>query len=103
MMIDVVLCCAAGLSTSMLVTEISEAADRRKVKIKIEAIPEANLHKRSLLPDIILLGPQLSYRLSDLKLIYEQQGVKVDAINMMDYGMLDGDAVLNMILKMKGL
>lgn len=101
-MIDIVLCCAAGLSTSMLMSEMLEAAQKRKMNIKIEAIPEANLHKRVKLPDIILLGPQLSYRLNDVKATYEPQGVKVDAIDMMDYGMLDGDAVLNMVCKMKG-
>lgn len=101
-MIDIVLCCAAGLSTSMLMSEMIDAAKKRKMDLKIEAIPESNLHRREPLPDIILLGPQLSYCLDDLKSTYEPKGVRVAAINMMDYGMLDGNAVLDMVSKMKG-
>lgn len=101
-MINVILCCAAGLSTSMMVSEIKDAAKKENVDIHIEAIPESNLKYCNPLPEIILLGPQLSYRLDDLKNQYVSQGIKVDVISMMDYGMLDGNAVLKKIRKLKG-
>lgn len=99
-MIDIVLCCAAGLSTSMLMDEMKIAAQKRKLSIKIDAIPQSNLYKRSQLPDVILLGPQVSYSFQDIKAEYEHQGVRVAVIDMMVYGMLDGDAVLQMVLQM---
>ena len=45
--------------------------------------------------DVLLLGPQVSYLLDKMKAEYEPKGIKVEVINMMDYGMMDGKKVLD--------
>jgi PTS system cellobiose-specific IIB component len=44
--------------------------------------------------DVLLVGPQLSYRLENLKSSYPQQAGKFAAINPMDFGMMDGVKIL---------
>ena len=98
-MIEIVLICAAGLSTSMLMDEMKEAALGYDEQIEINAIPEGKLGGLSYVPDLILLGPQISYRLNDIKSKYEPKGCKVDVVSYADYGMMNGKAVLEKGIK----
>lgn len=38
---NIILCCAAGMSTSLLVQKMREAASKKKLDISIKAIPVA--------------------------------------------------------------
>ena len=62
---NIVLCCAAGMSTSMLVQRMKDAAQKAKLQAQAEPL-----------------------------------GKKVAVIDMMDYGMMKGDAVLEKALKL---
>jgi PTS system cellobiose-specific IIB component len=44
--------------------------------------------------DVVLIGPQLSYRLETLKNAYPEQANKFAAINPIDFGMMDGAKIL---------
>ena len=61
---NIVLCCAAGMSTSMLVQKMKDAAQKKGVDVT------------------------------------DPLGKKVAVIDMMDYGMMKGDAVLDKALKL---
>ena len=50
--------------------------------------------------DIVLLGPQVKYEQAKLQAQAEPLGKKVAVIDMMDYGMMKGDAVLEKALKL---
>lgn len=50
--------------------------------------------------DVILLGPQVGYRLEKVKEICPN--TKVEVIDMMDYGMMNGEKVLNHVKEMLG-
>ena len=43
--------------------------------------------------DIILVGPQVRFKLKELKEKYEP-GIVVESINVQDYGMMNGENVL---------
>ncbi|GAA3639858.1 hypothetical protein GCM10022297_17420 [Lactobacillus hamsteri] len=45
-------------------------------------------------PDCILLGPQIQYMLSNIKPFAEENNIPLEVINMQDYGMMNGPAVL---------
>ncbi|MFX3966613.1 PTS sugar transporter subunit IIB, partial [Streptococcus suis] len=49
--------------------------------------------------DVLLLGPKLKFLLKDYKSKFEQT-IKVDAINMMYYGVMNGAKVIEAALKM---
>ena len=99
-MIKVRLFCAAGFSTGMLVNKIKAAAEKRGVALDIEACAQNAIEKEINGIDVALLGPQVGYTLAKSKAICDAQGVKIDVIPMADYGMLDGEKVLDLALNL---
>lgn len=92
--------CQAGLSTSHLVKKMKEAAEERGLDVSIEAYPESDITNRLENVDVALIGPQVRFRLDKIKTICDDHGVPVDVIPMVDYGMLNGDKVLNFALNL---
>jgi len=97
---NIVLCCAAGMSTSMLVQRMQDAAQKKGIEVSIKAVPVAEFKENLDSADIILLGPQVKYEQAKLQALTDPQGKKVAVIDMMDYGMMKGDAVLEKALKL---
>lgn len=94
---NIVLICAAGMSTSMLVTKMEKAAedDGYECHIQAYAVNEAN----SVIPDadIVLLGPQVRFNLKNFRSQYPDK--KIELIDMMLYGTMNGRAVLDFAKK----
>ncbi|EMM6719844.1 PTS sugar transporter subunit IIB [Klebsiella aerogenes] len=97
---NIVLCCAAGMSTSMLVQRMKEAAQKKGIEVSIKAVPVAEFKDNLAEADIILLGPQVKYEQAKLQALADPVGKKVAVIDMMDYGMMKDDAVLDKALKL---
>lgn len=100
MMINITLICAAGMSTSMLMNKMKGAAEKNNIEIEVKAMPESKFHKYSGKTDVLLLGPQVGYLFDKYKSEFEPKGVKVTVIDMMDYGMMNGEKVLDDALKL---
>ena len=49
---------------------------------------------------VVLLGPQVKYMQQDLQKQADKYGIRVEPINMMDYGMQKGAAVLDCALSL---
>lgn len=100
----IMLACAAGMSTSLLVTKMEEAARNKDFQADIFAvsIDEAETRVKSQTIDVILLGPQVRYHEKNFKEKFEPQGIPVAVIDMMDYGMMNGDKVLDSAMKLLG-
>ena len=58
----IVLCCAAGMSTSMLVNKMKTEAQQRALALEIYAVPVAEFERELPNADVILLGPQVRYQ-----------------------------------------
>ena len=97
-MIKIMLACSAGMSTSLLVTKMQEAAKEKGVECEIWAISEVNLQTEIEKCNVLLLGPQVRYVLNKAKALAEPYGIPVEVINMMDYGRCNGKAVLELSL-----
>ncbi|WP_326975069.1 PTS sugar transporter subunit IIB [Caproicibacter sp. BJN0012] len=97
-MTRITLACAAGMSTSLLVSKMNMAAIKENLSVKVQAVPENDFEKYAGETDILLLGPQVSYTLSKMKAQYEPMGIKVAVINSVDYGMMNGEKVLKQAL-----
>ncbi|WP_349305958.1 PTS sugar transporter subunit IIB [Clostridium swellfunianum] len=91
----ITLVCGAGMSTSLLVVKMNDAANKLGIEAKIIAVAEAELRHHIDETDVLLLGPQVRFLLNKYKTAYEPKGVKVDVINSIDYGMMNGEKVLN--------
>lgn len=94
------LACAAGISTSLLVTKMEKAAKEKKLEVEIFANPASEIDQilKEKNIDYLLLGPQVSFMKNDLFKKMEKYNIPVETIDMAAYGMTDGEKVLNQTL-----
>lgn len=95
----IILACVAGMSTSMLVKKMREAAEKDGYACEIAAYPIDELKGVEKDADIILLGPQVSFQVDK---IAKEAPCPVEAIKMRDYGTMSGEAVLKAAKKVLG-
>ena len=99
-MLYITLVCAAGMSTSMLVQKMEESAEKMGFAATIKAMPESQFAEYKGQTDVLLLGPQIRFKLKQFKEIHEPKGLKVDTIEMIDYGRMNGEKVLKKAIAM---
>ncbi|EMK5832352.1 PTS sugar transporter subunit IIB [Citrobacter sedlakii] len=99
-MFRIMLCCSAGMSTSLLVRKMVEAAEERKLLVQIDAYGVSEFDIQFPNYQVVLLGPQVKYMLNTLSEKAATQGIPVQAIDMLDYGMQRGDKVLDYALSL---
>ena len=99
-MVKIMLCCSAGMSTSLLVKKMLTVAEERGMPVEIEAYGVAEFDVQFPRYQVVLLGPQVKYMLSTLSEKTASNGIPVQAIDMMDYGMQRGDKVLDYALSL---
>ncbi|WP_459479027.1 PTS sugar transporter subunit IIB [Clostridium saccharoperbutylacetonicum] len=97
---NITLICAGGFSTSMLVSNMEEAAKDKGVDVVIRAIAESKFVEYENDTDVLLLGPQVGYLLEEIKEKYASKEMKIAVIDSIDYGMMNGEKVLNDALNM---
>lgn len=95
----IMLACAVGFSTSMLVERMKAYANEEQLDVFIDATSEGNINKYINRIDILLLGPQVNHMEEILKEKYKNRPVKIFVIDSMDYGLMDGKKVLKEALK----
>ena len=94
------LVCATGMSTSLLVNRMKEAAETKEIEFQIEAHPVGQIEKYGEAADVILLEPQVRYELKNVKKMFLDKPAEI--INMQDYGTMNGAKVLDTALKLGG-
>ena len=97
-MIRIMLCCASGMSTSLLVEKMIKAAEEQGIKADIWAVGANEVKANAEKADVILLGPQVRY--AQRKIESEAPGVPVAHIDMKDYGMMNGKSVLKQAVEL---
>lgn len=95
----IVLLCAAGMSTSMLVTKMGEAAKSQDYECAIEAHSVSEAKKVGGDADIILLGPQVRFQRAK---VAGQVSCPVEVIDMAAYGTMNGKAVIDRVREVLG-
>lgn len=97
----ILLVCAAGMSTSMLVKRMIEHATIENIDVDINAlaIAEAKGKIKNNEADVILLGPQVRFQKSEIEAV-AQGKIPVAVIDMKDYGAMNGKSVLEFAMKL---
>jgi cellobiose PTS system EIIB component len=85
----VLLICAAGMSTSLLTTNMKKHAEAGDV---IDAMPAENVAQVVDDYDVFLLGPQIRYREAEVR--QKVAGKPVGVVEMRAYGTMDGKAAI---------
>lgn len=99
-MYRIMLCCSAGMSTSMLVRKMRAVAEERGTPVDIEAYGVSEFDLQFARYQVVLLGPQVKYMAGSLAEKAAAHGIPVQPIDMMDYGMQRGDKVLDYALSL---
>ncbi|MHA6312504.1 MULTISPECIES: PTS sugar transporter subunit IIB [Pantoea] len=98
----IVLACAAGMSTSMVVTRMEKEAAARGLSFQIYAIPEQNLREelQNYGSEVVavLLGPQVRFKLEENKKLTDSYQLPIAVIDTVAYGTLNGAKVLDQAL-----
>lgn len=100
-MTKIMLCCSAGMSTSMLVKKMREAAADQGKEVEIDAYGASQFDEMVKNFDVVLLGPQVKYMLNDLRGRAAQFDIPVESISPIDYGTMNGSKVLEFALSLK--
>lgn len=90
----ILLCCAAGMSTSMVVQRMEKAAKEKNIAVEIDAVGLEEFSEQISGCDCCLLGPQIKYKLADFAPLAGKLNKPIAVINMMDYGMMNGEKIL---------
>jgi cellobiose PTS system EIIB component len=97
---NILLCCAAGMSTSLLVTKMEKSALEQGKKLNIWAVPGDTVQNHIDQADVLLIGPQVRFMLPQLKKLGDEKGIPVDVINTVHYGTCDGVKVVEFAEKL---
>ena len=89
----ILLVCAAGMSTSLLVNRMKESAIEKGIEIDIEALPVSECSTVIDSVDIVLLGPQVRFQKPQVDALVAGI-IPVEVIDMRLYGTMNGKAIL---------
>lgn len=96
----IVLVCANGLSTGVLMNKMRETAAKEGYECTVNAYAVSQVQTVAADADCILVGPQVRYEKANIQKLLP--GKPVDVIDMVAYGRLDGAKVLAAAKKLMG-
>ena len=91
----ILLICANGLSTSILMNKMQKWGKEKNIELEVRAVPLSeylNVFKNF---DCILIGPQISYQYNEIKA--NAIDVPVEKISSMDYGMSNVENIMKQV------
>lgn len=100
-MLKIRLFCAGGMSTSLLVRKMEEAAAAAGVEVDIRAHGVGSIERRlDETVDVVLLGPQVGYQKKQIQAVTDRYGIPMEVIPMQVYGMVNGKAAFELAQKL---
>jgi cellobiose PTS system EIIB component len=96
----ILLCCVSGMSTSMLVNRMRAVAKENNVPVEIDAVGVEKFSEAIKTYDVALLGPQIKFKYDEFVKIAATVNKKVQVIDSVDYGKMDGKKVLSDAIKL---
>lgn len=95
----ILLTCGAGASSGFMAQSMRKAALKHGYKLEIMAKSDAEISEYLDGASILLIGPHLKYALDKFEKMTEPFGVPVQVISQEIYGELNGEALLNLVVK----
>lgn len=90
----ILLCCSAGMSSSILVKSMRQAAMKLEVDCAIASVSVTQVPQYISKVDVILVAPQLTYELNRIREKAVPYKVRVFPIGRGDYGQMNGERIL---------
>lgn len=92
----IILFCSGGMSSSLLIQKIENAAKARNFECEVTAYGYTSATDKGVEADVILLAPQVRFAAEEIRA--KLTGIPVLVIEMMDYGTMNGEHILTQIL-----
>ena len=97
-MVNILLVCAGGMSSSMLAARMREAAKERQLDISIDAFSEFQIEKHLEKIDVVLVGPQIRFKIKQIEDVCSYREIPVAIMDMFDYGRMRADNLIDQAL-----
>nr|BBH93165.1 hypothetical protein KTA_13640 [Thermogemmatispora argillosa] len=97
-MIRVLIVCSWGMSTSLLVESMLEAAAARNYTLSVEALSAGEYMDRLDECDVVLIAPQIRHLRKSIEKLAQEAGKPVALIEPFHYATMNGEAVLEQVL-----
>ena len=98
---NILLVCASGMSTSLLVTKMQKASEANGSQDTICACSVDELEQYIDNCEVVLIGPQIRYKSKSISEIALDKGKGFAVIDSVSYGMVDGAKVLTQAYELK--
>ena len=99
MMINVMLVCEYGISTSLMEDALKKEIKKRDIDMHIQAYSITDVSKYIDKMDYILLGPQVGFRKGELLNKYPNKESVMSVMSPEDFALLNTKKVLDDVLK----
>lgn len=96
----IILVCAGGMSTSILMKRMEDTAKEQGYEIDVSAHPVSHAYKVGVDADIILIGPQVRFQHQKVQDLFPEKPVLV--MDMRTYGMMDSVAIIKTVKETLG-
>lgn len=93
----VLLVCAGGMSTGLLMKKMEAYAQDNDIDLTINAVGLSEYEEVYTNYDIVLVGPQVSYRLAEIK---ENTKLPCDTIPSLDYAVANCANIMKLATKL---
>lgn len=93
----ILLVCAGGMSTSILMKKMEKYWKEAGEELEIKAVGLGEYQDVYQNYDIVMVGPQVSYRLKEVK---ENTGLPCSAIQSFDYAVANCPNIMNLAKKL---
>jgi len=98
-MLTISLICNLGMSTSMLVTKMTEYAKKIGVEVDIDAMPFDKMGDRINMTDILLIGPQVRHLYKKISAEFGDTVPVIKVMDMSQYALMKADVMFDEAFK----
>ena len=99
-MIRVLIVCSWGMSTSLLVDSMLAVAQEQKYELSVEALSAGEYAARVDECDVVLIAPQIRHLRKSIEKLAMSVGKPVALIEPFHYATMNGEAVLDQVLRL---
>ena len=99
-MIRVLIVCSWGMSTSLLVESMLVAAQAGQYMVSVEALSAGEYAARVEACDVVLIAPQIRHLRKSIEKLAASVGKPVALIEPFHYATMNGQAVLEQVLRL---
>ncbi len=97
--INVLLCCAGGMSSGFLASSMRKATKKKGMSAHVEAVADSNVGQMIRNFDLLMVGPHYANQIENFKKICDSYNVPAVVIPQSIYGMLDGNGAIDLALE----